>query len=151
MAIRWDTRLSVGNDRIDLDHRYIFSLLNDIELAFLQLGEGEGGEKFLLQTLQEIFSFAGDHFAREERLLLAAKSPRFDIQKEQHQTFLYIVKEMIDRILRFSGDLDKIEKEQKIIGEHFRAFLQNHIIKEDLLMRQVVTCFPPDYLPAKRK
>ncbi len=73
MPIKWDSRLSVGNIYIDIEHKLIISLINALE-AVLRHPDEKDSLKFFID---ELYEFAGDHFAHEEKLQIKVYVPSF--------------------------------------------------------------------------
>lgn len=85
--------MSVGNDEIDNDHKYLIRLINTIEAAVnccvcVEVLKSSGGQ---------LMSYTKDHFEREQKLQVNIHFQFRDAHKQEHE-------KLIDR-------LDSINKE----------------------------------------
>src|SRR3989338_2403178 len=125
MGLKWCEQLSVGNDVIDSDHKHLIKIINLVEesLATTNLSN-------LTLALASLSQYSKEHFAREEKIAIAAGYTQIPRLHKSHEALI--------------GKLDQVKRE---IGEEwaatsvkrFTVFLQdwlvNHVIKEDLLMK----------------
>lgn len=78
--VAWETRYSVGNECLDLQHQRIVAMIN-------QLGEAmdSGTERpTLMKILSDLAGYTKNHFAEEERLMGQCLYPDLDGHREQH-------------------------------------------------------------------
>ena len=83
--IKWDNNLSVGNSKIDRDHRVLIQDVNEMHSA---LAAGKG-KKILRDSLAKLVKDAQEHFGREEILWKSGGYADFDKHKQQHEALLY--------------------------------------------------------------
>lgn len=102
MAIIWRDAFSVGDEIIDRDHRYLFSLVNTVELA---LRDDERADVLRL-VLDQLVEYTADHFAREEQIQLRIQYPKYVQHKVEHQR---ITREIRELQTRFAAVLDARE------------------------------------------
>ncbi len=76
----WETRYSVGIEKLDKEHKKLVKLLNDLYTA-LQEGRGRNA---LGDLLAELISYTQTHFASEEGLLKAYGYPDFEAHQAKH-------------------------------------------------------------------
>lgn len=84
MAIIWRPQMSVANDFVDNDHRYLLCLVNTVELA---LKTSDNAEDLRL-ALEQLVDYTHEHFAREEKLQIRVGYPDYANHKMQHQEIL---------------------------------------------------------------
>lgn len=61
-TFEWDEKFNVGHRQIDSDHKHLFELCNEFTSAIKE-GHKHAAVK---ETLEELFSYTGEHFDREE-------------------------------------------------------------------------------------
>lgn len=83
----WSDYYSIGNERIDFQHRIFLSLLNE----FSQKMES-GILDELNRTLQELIKYAEYHFKSEENLMIDYGYPELERHKVLHNYLLSKVK-----------------------------------------------------------
>jgi len=83
MPIIWQPTMSVGAKAIDDEHKYLFSLVNCVELA-LKTGEVASIALFI----DQLADYCQEHFAHEEKLQLRIKYPYYLENKTQHVQIL---------------------------------------------------------------
>ncbi len=82
--IEWDDeRCSVGDARLDKQHRQIIVLVN--EMIDVATAGGSKGE--LLRLLMVVMNASERHFAMEESLLERVHYPGIDQQREEHNRY----------------------------------------------------------------
>jgi len=84
MPVIWQDAMSVGNILIDDEHKYLFCLINSVEIA-LKLDDNEKIMRMLIDQLEE---YTTDHFRREEKIQLKMKYPGYLDHKLEHQKIL---------------------------------------------------------------
>jgi len=67
MSLYWRDQLSVGNDLIDSDHKYLIEIINRAEASLNAKSRRE-----LAQALDSLDQYSRVHFAREEKIADAA-------------------------------------------------------------------------------
>jgi len=98
MALKWRKQMSVGNTLIDDEHRYLFCLINTIELAT----RTDDAHDILATTLDQLVEYTKTHFDIEEQIQLKIKYPGLEQHKKEHKkimTDLHEVKKKLDSIL----------------------------------------------------
>ena len=61
MGLQWRDQLSVGNDLIDGDHKYLIDIINKVEVSMKANNRAE-----LMALLDELGHYGKTHFEREE-------------------------------------------------------------------------------------
>ena len=149
MAIVWREQMSVGNDVIDLDHKYLICLMNSVELAL----KHEDTLELLPVFTHQLVSYTEEHFAREEDIQKKAQYPLAAEHKREHSELIaklgnltYIVDDFTDK--KSKGELDLKEEEemnQKIL-ELARQWILEHVIREDKRMEYYLRKLPRNFV-----
>ncbi len=84
MPIIWKEEMSIGHELIDNEHKYLFCLVNSVELA-LKLEDSQQLVAMFLDQLQE---YTQKHFLHEESLLIDWDYPGYAEHKNEHQKIL---------------------------------------------------------------
>jgi hemerythrin len=140
MALVWREQLSVGNDVIDADHKYLIEIINRVEQ--LMGLKNPGG---LAAELDRLTQYSTVHFEREEKIAAAVGYTQVPNLNDSHG-------KLLERLSQVRGEFDAVGTEwsQQAV-EHFTAFLRNwlidHVIKEDLLMKPVLNRYSPSFDP----
>jgi hemerythrin len=87
--IQWDTSLSVNVGEIDGQHRKLVKMINDLNDAMKQ-GKGKDA---LARIIDELFTYAGNHFATEEKYFDKFAYPAAASHKLEHANFVKKVAE----------------------------------------------------------
>ena len=133
--------MSVGNDRIDQDHRYLLCLINTIDFA---LGSGEHQDT-LVTALDQLDFYSKDHFAREEKLMLKISYPKYPDQRTAHELLISQLAEIREKILAIKDDPD-LQEIIPDITELLRNWLLDHVLKDDMLMKPYFDKYSMDYI-----
>lgn len=117
----WKPSYELGIPEIDLDHRQLVGLINELYEAMKQ---GQGYE-LMNQILDRLIDYVGKHFAAEEGFMRAAHYPgMFDHEKE-HQQFRASILEM-DMRRRAGNAPPSIE-----LLTYLKNWLSNHVTTVD--------------------
>ena len=79
MGLQWRDQLSVGNDLIDGDHKYLIDIINKVEVSMKANNRAE-----LMALLDELGHYGKTHFEREELVAKAVGYPQADQLHESH-------------------------------------------------------------------
>ena len=140
MSLVWREQLSVCNDVIDADHKYLIDIINRVEQALLAKNE-----HVLATALDDLAQYSQVHFKREEKIATAAGYTQVPGLSQSHQR-------LMDSLQRVRGEIDAMGAawSPEVIG-HFTQFLRNwlidHVIKEDLLIKPVLQKQSPGFDP----
>ncbi|MDP1633309.1 MAG: hemerythrin family protein [Gallionellaceae bacterium] len=140
MALMWRDQLSVGNNVIDGDHKYLVEIINEVEQSLKAKNKSA-----LAATLEKLAKYSQVHFDREERIAQAAGYTQVPTLSQSHQALMKKLEQM-------TVDTNAMGMEWSAeTGEHFAAFLRDwlldHVIKEDLLMKPVLQKHSPSFDP----
>ncbi|MEW6219265.1 MAG: bacteriohemerythrin [Thermodesulfobacteriota bacterium] len=80
MPLAWKNEYSVNIREIDDQHRQLVSMINELDRAMLQ-GQGK---QALGTILGSLISYAGSHFATEERLMRQHGFPGYEEHAGKH-------------------------------------------------------------------
>lgn len=138
MKLLWREELSVGNNVIDTDHKYLIEIINMVQQSLEAKDKSE-----LKRLLDDLSSYALVHFDREEKIANAAGYAQARQLGLSHQSLI--------------KQLDQVKAEIAGMGQgwsaevarHFTTFLRdwliNHVVNEDCLMKPLLEKFSPDF------
>lgn len=140
MSLAWREQLSVGNNVIDSDHRYLIDIINRVEMSL-----NRKAAKELAAELESLTRYSQEHFVREEKIALAAGYTQTPKLGDSHAALL--------------AKLEQVKLEVSQMGQewsdetadHFASLLRNwlvdHVIREDLLMKPALQKLSPLFDP----
>jgi hemerythrin len=125
MAIfEWDDSLSVGDEKIDAQHRELIKRIDVLAQHILQ----EKGREKIHNTLSFMIDYGDVHFSTEEEQMAGLDYPGFEEHKKQHEMFREITEKM-------KRDLDSKE-DTEFLASSVQRFLIDwlilHIKNEDM-------------------
>jgi len=136
MPILWRPQLSVGNEIIDRDHKYLFCLINTVELVF---GKNKKSKDIEL-VLDQLEEFAKEHFAREQKIQTDINFPYFLLHESLHNELMYQLEKIILNIriayLRCHTDPEAYDIEIEKLHKVLRHWILDHVLKHDLGMKK---------------
>jgi hemerythrin len=119
--IHWNTEYSVEVDSIDKQHQKLFDMLNGLHDA-MKVGKGSQTVPLILGKLVE---YTGEHFAKEESLMLLARYPDYARHKAEHDKLTKEVSQMV-------RDFEQGKIALTIdLQDFLRQWLQTHIVSSD--------------------
>lgn len=137
MGLQWRDQLSVGNDLIDDDHKYLIDIINKVEVSMKANNRVE-----LITILNELEHYGQTHFDREEVVAKAVGYPNAEQLHNSHT-------ELIGSLAKLKNELGDTWTEEKQV--QFNGFLRDwliqHVIKEDIPMKPWMTKFSPRFDP----
>jgi hemerythrin len=137
MTLLWRDGLSVGNDVIDSDHKYLIDIVNRVERC---LGTRDLAQ--LTDALENLENYSKTHFRREEKI---ANAVGYDKVAQLHASHAAL----LERLAALRQEIGDTWTDSAV--EHFasllKSWLLNHVIKEDLLMRPALAKFPKNFDP----
>lgn len=123
MQLRWSEKYSVGNEIIDVQHKMLFTIVNQLSE---NITSGDGLTR-IEETLEKMSVYARMHFRTEEDLLFKANYDALIKHKVCHDTFK-------KEIIHAAQEVISKKKMDTVITVH--KFLQNwltsHILDEDV-------------------
>ena len=137
MALEWREQLSVGNDLIDADHKYLIEIINLAERGLM------GKDRVALAgALDTLGRYSKMQFFREETIATAAGYPQADQLHSAHEALMTTLATIKAEI----GDEWEAPAVARI-SVFSRAWLINHDVKEDLLMKPFLKKLSPRFDP----
>ncbi len=120
--IIWEDRFSVGNEKIDSQHKSLVDLINKLEEI-----EQKGGQ--LSQVFEQLDNYVQTHFREEEKLLQLADYDDLEAHKLKHQefeTWLHSVKV----VYKSAGP--NAHYITATVNHFLQEWLVEHILKSDM-------------------
>ena len=117
--IEWKDDFSVGVASVDLEHRELIDLINNLHDL---IGENATAEE-VVSMLGEIFAQISAHFALEEKYMRDSRYPRLDEHKADHEMLLDELRDIMD-LVDDDGSYDEQGLSQDLrrwFTEHFRT------------------------------
>ncbi len=137
MALEWREQLSVGNDLIDTDHKYLIGIIN-----LAEQGLKSHDRVVLTGALENLERYSTMHFSREEAIATAAGYPKAEHLHLSHEA-------LVAALTKVKEEIGEAWEASAV--EHFSAFLRtwliDHVIKEDLLMKPFLKKLSPRFDP----
>jgi len=128
MFFSWKDEYSVGIDTIDLQHRVLINMINDLYLAIHENRSSEVVPS-LLDRLQD---YILEHFSTEKSMMEEADYPSLREHLLEHD-------EMVDKVAELEAK--HIRGRLASLGQvvvYLRSWLDNHICKTDKFMAQAL-------------
>jgi hemerythrin len=137
MGLQWRDQLSVGNDLVDSDHKYLIDIINKVEISMKANNRVE-----LMALLDELGHYGQTHFEREELVAKAVGYPKADQLHESHM-------KLVSSLVKIKEDVGEnwTEEGQVQFTAFLRDWLIQHVIKEDIPMKPWMTKFSPRFDP----
>lgn len=119
--IQWDSSFSVNVGEIDKQHQKLVAMINDLNDAMKQ-GKGKDA---LAKIISELFNYAGNHFATEEKYFEKFGYPAAASHKLEHNNF-------VKKVSEFKNSFDSGQLALTIEVMNFlKDWLRAHIKKVD--------------------
>lgn len=117
--IKWQDEFSVGVASVDLEHRELIDLINDLHGL---LGNDATVEQ-VATMLGDIFAQISAHFALEEKFMRESRYPHYASHKDDHEALLDELRDIMDRVEdQGAFDEEALSKElSNWFTEHFRT------------------------------
>jgi hemerythrin len=117
--IEWKDEFSVGVTAVDLEHRDLIDLINDLHA----LMQKNATHDQVMSSLGEIFAQISAHFALEEKFMRDTGYDGFAAHKEDHESLLDEIRDIMDRVEDDgSYDEDRLSAElERWFTEHFKT------------------------------
>lgn len=121
--IEWNDTYSVGIEAMDVHHKKLIGIFNELHDG---ISSGHS-EETLRKTLSDLVDYTKYHFSAEEALMKEYDYPEYQNQKEAHE-----------KLIKTLGDLQQQFEEEKSglmivlkIQNFLRSWLINHILESD--------------------
>lgn len=129
--IAWQDDMSVGNAKIDNDHKYLLSIINTIEAA-LNCNESV---QVLLTYVSELINHAQEHFDREEVYQKVIKFPNQEAHKREHAAMMEKITNIKEN-LQAQADSEAYQFTTPRLLNILRDWTLNHFKQEDMKMKE---------------
>jgi hemerythrin len=120
---RWEERFSVGNNTLDLQHKRLLEICN--QLAECIEMEGRSADTRFHEVLNELAVYGKNHFITEEHLLQQLAYPALGDQIGEHGAYQDKLSGVLIDAVR--GKLEKIE-----LQEFLSHWWVDHILGSDM-------------------
>ncbi|MDO8292426.1 MAG: EAL domain-containing protein [Gallionella sp.] len=136
--LAWTEQLSVGNAKIDSDHKKLITMVNGIQYMIKTRAAAA-----LPEALEQFEYWLTMHFDNEENIAQAVNYP-FAQNKLEHEQLLEQFQHMKDVFKAKNGIWTDDE------AEYYSGFLSdwitNHVLSEDMLLKPVLQTYPYDFM-----
>ena len=122
-GLKWDDYYSLGNEKIDEQHRELFDLVNSLIASC----DGDDDTETIKKTLLFLVDYTLKHFNDEETLQKENNYPEYEKHKKLHDDFKTVVVNLVHRF-SVSGSSAELSKDVKKI---VIKWLVKHIMNED--------------------
>lgn len=120
--IEWKETYSVGNKKIDDQHKQMFEWINTL----IEKKELNVNSKIIIDTLNDLSSYASYHFETEEKYMLQYNYSNYATHKKQHENYL-------KKVARLSfGALNNDEAVPVELLTFLKIWWIDHILETDL-------------------
>jgi len=122
--ISWDETAILNIGEIDRQHQHLFALVDNLHQAMASPQSTDS----VSNALEELVNFTRMHFATEESLMTRHAYPEYEKHREEHETLLQDVAELLQRfrdgdaLIPFAIELD------------LEAWALKHIVTSDKLL-----------------
>lgn len=148
MPIVWREQLSVHNDIIDQDHKYLICLINSVELVL----KHEDTIEYLPMLVDQLIDYTRIHFEREEKIQKKALFPLVSEHKRQHAEILEklselktLANEYVEHLKNGQFDQDEDNVVTCKIMELARRWIVEHLVQEDKRMEYYLQKLPRSF------
>lgn len=128
MAFAWTREMETGNAQIDIEHRELIQVCNNL---LADCAAGTEKEK-LSQTIEFLKQYTQAHFRHEEGLQIESGYPDYKNHKKYHEALMNVVDVLSNR-LETEGPTPQLLGE---INKQLGIWLINHIKTEDAKVAQ---------------
>lgn len=122
--------LLIGVEEIDAEHKHLFELLNNA----VDMMENEYvGDRYseIKELLEELESYAEQHFAHEEAYMKKIRDPELILQRPQHLMF---EERVIELLMKNIDDEEQQHETLQEITNFLARWLYHHIIGSDTMI-----------------
>lgn len=121
-GIEWKAAYSVGDHKLDQDHRHMFALMNELDDAL----SVRPRSSVISQILKALVHYADHHFADEERAMRNSGYPAHDDHCKEHLT-LGVQAQTLEAEYENGNTQVAIE-----VLYFLSSWLENHILHSDV-------------------
>jgi hemerythrin len=121
--VEWKDEYSVGNQRIDEQHKGLLDFTNELYASCQRGGIIE--QISFMRVVQEAVDYTRDHFATEEKLMQQVNYPEYDAHKKEHDAFVAEVMLQVKQL----DNITTLKAEPFVI--FLKDWVLNHIATSD--------------------
>ena len=135
MVVTWQDEMSVGDVKIDNDHKYLISIINTIEAAM----DCEVPCEALSAYVSQLFDYSYKHFQREEKYQVEIDYPERDAHKKEHADLMEQIKQIHDDFQDSTNSSDSsgaCNLKTPHLVRFLRDWLMIHFSNEDVRMKK---------------
>jgi hemerythrin-like metal-binding protein len=137
MSLIWTDEMTVGNAKIDNDHKYLISIINTIETAL----NCEVSAQVLSAYVAQLIDYSHAHFKREEAYQAEIKYPFQDAHKNEHKVLLEQIKQ-IQKDLQLHADTEVYIYTTPGLVNILSDWFMNHFKYNDIKMKEYFKALP---------
>lgn len=117
--ITWRDEFNLGVESVDVEHRELIKLINDLDSAM----QRDATQDTIVEALGEIYARIAAHFALEEKIMRDAHYISYRPHKQDHEILLDELLEVIDSVDEEGGyDRDALSRDLDTwFSDHFRT------------------------------
>jgi hemerythrin len=138
MTVMWQDEMSVGNVKVDNDHKYLISIINTIEAGM----DCDVSCEALSAYVSQLFDYSYKHFQREEKYQAEIDYPERNGHKKEHADLMEQIKQIHDDFQNSAYDTDSsgaCELKTPHLVHFLREWLMTHFSNEDVKMKKYFT------------
>lgn len=120
--LKWSSFFSVGIDEIDIQHKKLIAILNDIYDGV----KNEHGQEAITEVLPRLLDYTREHFQTEEKFMQEIGYPDFAEHLESHVALATKVENFCMN-QENSKDINQLE-----VTSFVMDWLKDHIMEEDM-------------------
>lgn len=120
---RWTPNMSVGSPIVDSDHRVLVGLIDRVRTA-------ADAPDAIGDVLDGLIAYVEFHFAREEKMMVAAGFPELAAHGAEHAGFTDHVYR-----LRRAFEIDATAIDAAELFDYLKSWLNHHILIQDMAYR----------------
>jgi hemerythrin len=119
---QWDDAYLIGVDELDFEHKDLFARLNELHEDLIRHEDKAKIDAWLWEIHTRVMA----HFALEERFMREMKDPNYDHHKREHDDFLEVVVDIIEKFSDDPGFSYAAELEHQL-----QVWIIEHIVTSD--------------------
>ena len=128
----WDEKYSVGNPKIDEQHKHLVKLINALWESCKQ-GKSEADKNFAV-IIKEAAEYVRTHFNTEEQLMTKYNYPDYKNHKVEHETF----------IVEILNSVKEFQEGKQFVPNKFVRYLRDWLLQHIAISDKKYTPFIKD-------
>lgn len=125
MSIVWTSRLSVGVDLIDEQHKIWFEKANEL----FEAGRQRRAKEYIISMFDFLDDYTKQHFRDEEAYMEKIRYPEIDAQKKAHASFIENLAKLKQDYNESGGNIMLIVNANKMIINWLTKHISNMDVK----------------------